>query len=134
MQRSSNSDVAAWFISRKVLGIRGKKGECESPTDDMVRISCSHLLGSLVICRITKYQPDKPLLTGHPFGLVISPSCCSDQTNPTNLVNISLQPGVVSSILNWSMTRKSGIKISLLKMGSWDDPVCGLEIGLEYRA
>ena len=60
MQRSSNSDVAAWFISRKVLGIRGKKGECESPTDDMVRISCSHLLGSLVICWITKYQPDKP--------------------------------------------------------------------------
>ena len=87
MQRSSNSDVAAWFISRKVLGIRGKKGECESPTDDMVRISCSHLLGSLVICRITKYQPDKPppdwssLWLGHLSFLLFrsnEPNQCSE--------------------------------------------------------
>ena len=44
MQRSSKSDVAVLHCHSLVyleegVGIRGKKGECESPTNDMVRIS-----------------------------------------------------------------------------------------------
>ena len=98
----------------------------------MVRISCSHLLGSLVICRITKYQPDKapPDWSWSSYLPVV-------QINPT-LDNIQwLSAFSQEFFVHFELVNDPeniSIEISLLRIGSWDDPVCGLEIGLEYRA